>query len=458
MKNAVEKNTPRLRSLSLRRISVILFLILAVPILTQTALTHTASAASVREIPKSFGPTNVIKCRTYEGSWKQYSKKIFRFTRSNGKLAKSRWFHYNDAIYLVDEKGNRVSGWVKYRDHLYYLQTDGKLRLGWLAYKYYLKPTSGRMAVNTFYKIDGATYYFNKAGVKQTGFQTIKGSQYFFFANGKLAANRWVKYNGNYYRIQADGKVMKSAWLELSGKKYYLGSNGARVTGEQYIGNTWYTFNSAGVLIESSVIDTTKPMVALTFDDGPSIYTPRLLACLKRYNAHATFFMMGDRVLSYPSAVKQMVQYGCELGNHSMTHSAMTTLPLYQVEQEFSQTSANIYSVCGRYPTVARLPYGDGYNNSSILQAVGLPSIYWSIDTEDWANTGNPQSTIDAVLGSVRSGDIILMHDLHSATVTAAETIIPTLVQRGYQLVTVSELARYKGGTSLAVGRTYFSF
>ena len=313
MKNAVEKNTPRLRNLSLRRISVILFLILAVPILTQTALTHTASAASVREIPKSFGPTNVIKCRTYEGSWKQYSKKIFRFTRSNGKLAKSRWFHYNDAIYLVDEKGNRVSGWVKYRDHLYYLQTDGKLRLGWLAYKYYLKPTSGRMAVNTFYKIDGATYYFNKAGVKQTGFQTIKGSQYFFFANGKLAANRWVKYNGNYYRIQADGKVMKSAWLELSGKKYYLGSNGARVTGEQYIGNTWYTFNSAGVLIESSVIDTTKPMVALTFDDGPSIYTPRLLACLKRYNAHATFFMMGDRVLSYPSAVKQMVQYGWEL-------------------------------------------------------------------------------------------------------------------------------------------------
>ena len=434
------------------------FLVLSVVCLIHTALAGTVSAAGIIKVPDSYGPNNVIKCRTYEGKWVKFGTKNYRFRRTNGNYVTKRWFQNNGSVYLVDARGNRVHGRIQYRDHQYYLRKDGKLYTGWLSYKYYFKPTSGRLTVGTFYKIDGATYYFNKSGIKQKGLITIKKDQYFFYANGKMACDRWVKIDGKYYRPDKNGKIMKSTWFETSGKKYYLGSDGARLTGERKIGNVWYTFNNAGVLISSTSIDTSRPMVALTFDDGPSLYTPRILACLKQYNAHATFFMMGDRVRSYPGTVRQMVQYGCELGNHSMTHSAMTTLSLYQVEQEFDQTSENIYSVCGRYPTVGRLPYGDGYNNSSILRAMGLPSIFWSIDTEDWNNTGNPQSTINEVLNNVRSGDIILMHDLYSSTATAVETIIPSLVSRGYQLVTVSELAKYKGGTKLSVGLTYFSF
>lgn len=88
----------------------------------------------------------------------------------------------------------------------------------------------------------------------------------------------------------------------------------------------------------------------------------------------------------------------------------------------------------------------------------GFPSIYWSIDTRDWANTGNPQHTVSEVLNHVQNGDIILMHDIHYSSVTAAETIIPALQKRGYQLVTVSQLAQYKGKTKLKAGNTYRKF
>jgi len=85
-----------------------------------------------------------------------------------------------------------------------------------------------------------------------------------------------------------------------------------------------------------------------------------------------------------------------------------------------------------------------------------MPNILWNIDTLDW-KTRNADSTVNAVLSKVKDGDIILMHELYGATATATERLVPELVARGYQLVTVSELAKYKG-TALTAGRYYFSF
>ena len=149
---------------------------------------------------------------------------------------------------------------------------------------------------------------------------------------------------------------------------------------------------------------------------------------------------------------------GCELGNHSYSHPAFTSLSVSSMKNQVSSTNKKIREACGQLPTVFRLPYGDGYNNSTVLNTLGLPSIYWSVDTRDWANTGNSQHTVNAVLGSVKSGDIILMHDIHAATVRACETIIPALKKKGYQLVTVSQLAKYKGKTNLRKGKTYMKF
>ena len=427
-------------------------------LLTVLLLPVSASAKKVTVAPKSAGPSNVLKAQKVYGSWVLRNGK-YTFFQQNGKQLKGTWFLIGNDVYLVNGDGYRVTGWVEYRGNRYYLRkSNGRLLTGWLSKTYYFKKSNGRMLKSGIHKIDGDSYYF-KNGKKQTGAQTVDGYNYYFSSAGKMAKDKWVKISGKYRYFAPDGKMATLTWLSLSGYRYYVDADGVRLTGRQQIEGAWYTFNSRGELTTgTSTVDPEKPMVALTFDDGPSIYTPRLLAALKKYNAKATFFMVGDRVLTYSDSVRQMLEYGCELGNHSLTHTSMTTLSLAEIESEFSTTSRNIYSVCGRYPTVARLPYGDGHGSSAILNAIGLPSIYWSLDTEDWRNTGSSIATINAVMDNVKSGDIILMHDLYQATISAVETIIPALQERGFQLVTVSELARYKGNTTLAVGRTYYGF
>ena len=107
----------------------------------------------------------------------------------------------------------------------------------------------------------------------------------------------------------------------------------------------------------------------------------------------------------------------------------------------------------GRHFTLLRPPYGA--KNATVLRAIGKPAILWSIDTLDW-KTKNSGSTINAVLNHVKDGDIILMHDIYSPTADASATIIPELVNRGYQLVTVTELANHRGG--LQAGKVYGAF
>jgi peptidoglycan/xylan/chitin deacetylase (PgdA/CDA1 family) len=313
-------------------------------------------------------------------------------------------------------------------------------------------------------RIDGAAYYFgSETGQAKSGWKKIGKSTYYFDRKTfQMVTSSWVKKNGSYYYLKANGKKAGSGWLNVDGEKYYLDTNGARVTGTCYIKGKGYYFKKNGIYDPTvevkDEVDPSKPMVALTFDDGPGPYTERLLNCLEKNDAKATFFMVGSSVPKYSSTVKRMATLGCELGNHSYSHSQMSTLSDSARKSEVSRTSANIKAAAGSYPTVFRLPYGDGARSSSVLSSLGLPSIYWSIDTRDWANTGNPQHTISAVLDHVKSGDIVLMHDIHKSSVVAAETIIPALKKKGYQLVTVSQLAKYKGKTTLHSGKTYYNF
>lgn len=190
-------------------------------------------------------------------------------------------------------------------------------------------------------------------------------------------------------------------------------------------------------------IDPEKPMVALTFDDGPSQYTERILDCLEEYDAKATFFVVGERVDEYADILKRTYEMGNEIGNHSYSHKILTKLDRDGISSQIEKTNRAIYDILGVNPTLMRPP-GGGYNNK-VKKAVDFPLILWSIDTLDW-KTQNASSTVKAVFKDVKDGDIILMHDLYKASATAAEQIIPRLIEDGYQLVTVSELAQYRGG------------
>lgn len=297
---------------------------------------------------------------------------------------------------------------------------------------------------------NGHLFYY-KDGVKlKNTWKTVNGSKYYFGKSGKAYVGKRKVGKATYYF--ADNGKRKTGWRTINGKKYYFSpKNGKMVTGKKTISHYLCYFSEKGVLTRK--IDKNKKMVALTYDDGPSIYTPRVLKTLKENNAVATFFVVGNRVPTYSDTVKKAHDMGCEIGNHTYEHKNLTRVSEAEVKRQITKTNRNVKKVTGQAPVIVR-PTG-GATNANVKQWVGMPSIIWSIDTLDW-KTRNADSTKKAVLDHVKDGDIVLMHDLYSATASASETIIPELVKRGYQLVTVSELAECRGG--MKETGAYYSF
>lgn len=206
---------------------------------------------------------------------------------------------------------------------------------------------------------------------------------------------------------------------------------------------------AAGAIRE---LDPARPMIALTYDDGPqSSVGNRIMDVMNLYGGKCTFFMVGDRVPSHAAEVQRMVNEGFEVANHTQNHKYLNRIGAAEIRSQVEACNNTIQSVCGVRPTLMRLPGGN--KNATALANVGMPVILWNVDTLDW-KTRNAQSTISAVLGKVKDGDIILMHELYSATADATERLVPALVSQGFQLVTVSELAYYKG-VPLNAGQIY---
>lgn len=297
---------------------------------------------------------------------------------------------------------------------------------------------------------NGHLFYY-KDGVKlKNTWKTVNGSKYYFGKSGKAYVGKRKVGKATYYF--ADNGKRKTGWRTINGKKYYFSpKNGKMVTGKKTISHYLCYFSEKGVLLRK--IDKNKKMVALTYDDGPSIYTPRILKTLKENNSVATFFVVGNRVPMYSDTVKKAYDMGCEIGNHTYEHKSLPNLSETEVKRQISKTNKEVKKAIGEKPVIMR-PTG-GATNTNIKKWVGMPSIIWSIDTLDW-KTRNAGSTKKAVLDHVKDGDIVLMHDLYSATASASETIIPELVKRGYQLVTVSELAECRGG--MKETGAYYSF
>ena len=202
-------------------------------------------------------------------------------------------------------------------------------------------------------------------------------------------------------------------------------------------------------------IDPSKPMVALTFDDGPQPSVGnRIMDCLAQYGGKATFFMVGERVGSYKTEVQRMVAEGHEVANHTMNHKYLQKLGAAQIQAQVNNGNDAIQAACGVRPTLLRLPGGN--HNTTVLANAGMPMIQWNVDTLDW-KTRNADKTVAAVLNHVKDGDIILMHELYGATGDAVARIVPELHKRGFQMVTVSQMAAAKG-RSLEAGKLYSSF
>lgn len=205
---------------------------------------------------------------------------------------------------------------------------------------------------------------------------------------------------------------------------------------------------------ESGAPDEPQKVIALTFDDGP--YTPvtfRILDALKPYDAHATFFVVGNRVHNYSECIIRAVNQGCEIANHTWNHTTLTRLSADAIAQQMNDCDNTVYQLAGVHTKLMR-PVGGSYSNK-VSENVGRPMIIWSIDTNDWKYKDSDH-VINEIMNNVRDGDIVLMHDLYETTATAVETVVPRLIEKGYKLVTVSELAEYKK-QQLENGKAYFS-
>ena len=255
--------------------------------------------------------------------------------------------------------------------------------------------------------------------------------------------------NGWWYQNR-DGSYYQDGWQEVNGSTYYFNSNGYILTGWQTIDDKDCYFDEEGKYDETKQ----RPMIALTFDDGPGEYTEELINCLVENNAKATFFMLGQNVEAYPEIAKELSDAGMELGNHSYSHPDLVTIGAEAAAQQVSNTDAALKAATGFEATVMRPPGGSF--NDSVKAAIDHPLIIWSIDTRDWATKSEDQ-TYQVVMDNAQDGSVVLMHDIHEWSVKAAIRMIPDLIAKGFKLVTVSELAEAKGKT-LQSGNAYYYF
>ena len=192
--------------------------------------------------------------------------------------------------------------------------------------------------------------------------------------------------------------------------------------------------------------ETTLPLIAITFDDGPDpVLTPRLLELLKQRGIHATFFLVGKNAAAFPDVVRRIVEEGHEVGNHSWSHPLLTQLGPESVESQLRRTHDAILKACGTAPLLYRPPYGAVRlsQRNRIEKSFGYPAILWDVDPQDWKHPRSAQKVYDSIHTQTRPGSIILCHDIHETTVAAMPATLDDLLARGYHFATVTQLIAF---------------
>lgn len=178
-------------------------------------------------------------------------------------------------------------------------------------------------------------------------------------------------------------------------------------------------------------------VVALTFDDGPGIYTGELLEGLRERGVKASFFVLGERVDCYEEYILQMQADGHLIGNHTFSHVKLDTLNDEAACDEVRRTCEAIENITGEAVKYIRPPYG-AYSDK-LECAINLTKVLWTVDPQDW-NTTDVDKIVNHVVSNAKDGDIILLHDIYSTSVAAAIRIVDELLARGYVFVTVDEI------------------
>lgn len=190
--------------------------------------------------------------------------------------------------------------------------------------------------------------------------------------------------------------------------------------------------------------------IALTFDDGPSSNTPRLLDGLAEYDVKATFFLLGHRLEAKSDIVKRIFDEGHSIGNHSFNHKELTKLTLEAINYQIDETNELIFGITGQETILLRPPYGSKSSKViDIAKSKNMSIINWNVDPQDWKNK-SAEDIARHIIGKAKDGDIILLHDIYSKSVDATLIVVDELTKAGFKFVTVDELIEIKQGKAEA--------
>lgn len=344
------------------------------------------------------------------------------------------------ALYREDADGNPVEGWITDSDGTVGYCQDGYLLTG-------------------YQMIDGSRYLFTDDGDMITGsYVDENGDRYCFTEDGRQYFCSTVKCeDGYYYYFGEDGKSVTGDFTFSDGSTGMTDENGHVYVGCHRIGDLVYDFTSQGKLRHT--VDATRPMVALTYDDGPSTAnTQIILDTLTANGAYATFFVLGRNVERCADLIQNIENSGSEIGNHTYNHYKITNMDAQVTDQEISSTSSYVQMITGNRPCIMRPPTGATDDVSCANVAAvddGYPLIMWCVDTVDWQHH-DVATTCDIIRSKVKDGAIVLMHDMEASSAQASQIMIPELIAAGYELVTVSEMAAARGG--MVAGQIYNYF
>jgi len=191
-----------------------------------------------------------------------------------------------------------------------------------------------------------------------------------------------------------------------------------------------------------TAIRTAKPIIAMTYDDGPHpTLTPTLLDALKKRRLRATFYLIGRSVVTWPDIVRRIADEGHEIGNHTWSHPNMAQLGDAAVFREIDRTSEAIFNITGRPPVTFRPPYGafTARQRQLLFDTRAMPTVLWSVDPLDWQRPG-PDVVRNRILETSSPGSIILSHDIHEATVSAMPDTFDGLLERGLGFGSLSQM------------------
>lgn len=320
--------------------------------------------------------------------------------------------------------------------------TDKKVTDG-LTYDYYIKAVTGKIGASDAEKFTQQLYI-------------ACPSDFSIRQKDKTVTLKWKKTaTATKYELEkrvSDGewKLLKELSADKESYKEKLSTLGKK---NEYRIRTVTEQGVSGysMAISTRFVDPKKPMVALTYDDGPHAkHTKTILNVLEKYNVRATFFVIGVNISGKGNLLKRQTELGCEVGNHSYSHVIYSSSSSKTIKSQISKTDNLIKKYTGKTPTLARAPGGSIGKASKI---VNKPFIQWSVDTLDWKYRSKDR-IVSYIKKNVRDGSIILMHDAYKSTADASKEIIPWLIKKGYQLVTVSEMMEARG-INMKNGKSY---